>query len=40
MGRDCDVDSTKARTELGWKTRVSYEEAIKDVEAWVKATMP
>lgn len=40
MGRDCDVDSTKARTDLGWKTRVSYEEAMKDIEAWVKRTLP
>lgn len=39
MGRDCDVDTTKAKTELGWKTRVSYEEAIRPIEAWVKGTM-
>ncbi len=39
MGRDCDVDTTRARTELGWKTRVSYEEAIREIEAWVKENM-
>ncbi len=39
MGRDCDVDTTKARTELGWKTRVPYETAIKEIEAWVKENM-
>jgi len=39
MGRDCDVDATKAGTELGWKTRVSYEESIKEIEGWVKENM-
>ncbi len=39
MGRDCDVDTEKARTELGWKTRVSYQEAIKEIELWVKENM-
>lgn len=36
MGRDNDVDTTKARTELGWKTLVSYEEAMDRIEKWVK----
>lgn len=36
MGRDCNVDTTKAKMELGWKTRVSYEEAMRDIEAWVR----
>ena len=39
MGRNCDVDTTKARTELGWKTSVTYEEAIKEIEIWVKGNM-
>ncbi len=36
MGRDLDVDNNKAKRELGWKTRVSYEEAMKTIEAWVR----
>lgn len=36
MGRNLDVDNTKAKTELGWKTRISYEEAMKTIEAWVR----
>jgi len=39
MGRDNDVDTTRARTELGWKTRVSYEEAMAEIEKWVKENM-
>ncbi len=36
MGRDLDVDNTKAKKELGWKTRISYEEAMKTIEAWIR----
>jgi nucleoside-diphosphate-sugar epimerase len=36
MGRDLDVDNTKAKKELGWKTRISYEEAMKTIGAWVR----
>lgn len=36
MGRDLDVDNTKAKKELGWKTTISYEEAMKKIEAWVR----
>lgn len=35
MGYDNDVDTTRAREKLGWSTRVSYEEAMEAVEAWV-----
>ncbi len=35
LGRDLDVDTTRAKTELGWKTRVPYEEAIKVIGEWV-----
>lgn len=35
MGRDLDVDASKAKKELGWTTRVSYEEAMKTIGAWV-----
>ncbi len=36
MGRDNDVDTTLARTELGWRTKVSYPEAKEKIGAWVK----
>jgi 2-alkyl-3-oxoalkanoate reductase len=36
LGRDNDVDTTRARTELGWKTSVSYREAMDRIGAWVK----
>jgi len=39
MGRDCDVDTKRARTELGWQTRVSYPEAMKEIKEWVEHNM-
>jgi len=39
MGRDNDVDSTKARAELGWETRITYEQAKKEIRAWVEQNM-
>lgn len=35
MGRDLDIDNTKAKRELGWTTRVSYEEAMAEIADWV-----
>jgi len=35
MGRNLDIDTSKARRELGWKTRVSYEEAMQRIRQWV-----
>jgi nucleoside-diphosphate-sugar epimerase len=34
-GRNNDVDNTLAKTELGWKTRVSYPEAMRTIGEWV-----
>ncbi len=34
-GRDNDVDTTRAREELGWRTRVPYEEAMETIGEWV-----
>ncbi len=34
-GRDNDVDTALARHELGWRTRVSYQEAIQRIGVWV-----
>jgi nucleoside-diphosphate-sugar epimerase len=36
MGRDMDVDNTLAKEELGWKTTVSYPEAMLKIGPWVK----
>ncbi len=38
MGRNNDVDTGKAKKELGWKTRVSYEEAMERIGNWVLAS--
>jgi nucleoside-diphosphate-sugar epimerase len=38
VGRDLSVDSSKARKELGWKTRVSYEEGMEKIKKWIKET--
>lgn len=35
VGFDNDVDTTRARQELGWSTRVGYPQAMSEVEAWV-----
>lgn len=35
-GRDLDVDNTLAKEELGWRTKVSYQEALMKIEAWVR----
>ncbi len=36
MGRDNDVDTGLARTELNWRTTVPYPEAMKTIGAWIK----
>jgi 2-alkyl-3-oxoalkanoate reductase len=36
MGRDMDVDNALAKEELGWKTSVSYPEAMLKIGPWVK----
>lgn len=38
MGRDNDVDNTKAKTELGWQTLIPYEEAMARIRNWVDNT--
>jgi nucleoside-diphosphate-sugar epimerase len=35
MGRNNDLDTSKARRELGWKTRVSYDEAKQRIRDWM-----
>ncbi len=35
LGRDNDVDTSLARGELAWKTRLSYEEAMQRIGLWV-----
>ncbi|HSV96253.1 MAG TPA: NAD-dependent epimerase/dehydratase family protein [Spirochaetota bacterium] len=36
MGRDNDVDTTLARSELGWRSTVSYPKAMEKIGAWVR----
>ena len=36
MGRDYDVDTALTRKQLGWKTKVTYEEAMERIGKWVK----
>lgn len=35
-GRDYDVDTTLTRNELGWRTRVPWEEAKQNIARWVR----
>lgn len=37
MGRDMDVDTTKAQAELGWRTVVTYQQAMAEIEAWIES---
>ena len=39
-GRDNDVDTTRAREELGWRTRVPYEEGIQTIQEYAKGLFP
>ncbi|MBC2714733.1 MAG: NAD(P)-dependent oxidoreductase [Desulfobacteraceae bacterium] len=36
MGRDNDVDTSKAQKELGWQTKISYPEAMDQIGTWVR----
>ncbi|MBN2158526.1 MAG: NAD-dependent epimerase/dehydratase family protein [Spirochaetes bacterium] len=36
MGRDNDIDNSRIKRDLGWKTRVPYEEALRRIGAWIK----
>lgn len=40
IGLDNHVDTTRAREELGWKTRVQWPEVWAELEAWVKNEYP
>jgi nucleoside-diphosphate-sugar epimerase len=35
MGRNNDLDTSKARRELGWRTRASYDEAKQRIRDWM-----
>jgi nucleoside-diphosphate-sugar epimerase len=39
MGRNNDVDTSKAQAQLGWKTRITYKEAMNNIQQWVKENM-
>lgn len=36
MGRNLDVDTARARKELGWKSTVGEAQALAEIERWVK----
>ena len=36
IGRDNSVDTSRARNELGWKTRIPYRKAMDEIGHWVK----
>ncbi len=36
LGRNNDVDTQKARQELGWSTRVPLDAALEDIAAWIR----
>ncbi|HOT43494.1 MAG TPA: NAD-dependent epimerase/dehydratase family protein [Spirochaetota bacterium] len=36
LGRNNDIDTSLARAELGWRTTVSYSEAMERIAAWVR----
>ncbi|NPV59995.1 MAG: NAD-dependent epimerase/dehydratase family protein [Actinobacteria bacterium] len=36
MGRDLDISNRRAKEELGWSTRVSWDEARSAIERWVR----
>jgi len=36
VGRDHDVDTTRAKEDLGWQTRVPYDKAIKTIQEYAK----
>jgi len=38
MGCDNDVNVSRARTELGWVSRVSADEAMERIKAWVESS--
>jgi nucleoside-diphosphate-sugar epimerase len=38
MGRDNHVDTSKARRELGWRTRLSYADAMRQIARYAKDT--
>lgn len=39
MGRDNDVNTTRAKQELGWQTTISYESSMDAIRAWVLENM-
>ncbi len=36
MGRNNDVDNSKAKKELGWETKISYSEGMEKITLWMK----
>ncbi len=39
LGRNLDIDNTKAKQVLGWRTKVTYEETMSKIREWVQSQM-
>ncbi len=39
IGRNNDVDNSRAKAELDWKTQVTYDQAMNRIESWVKENL-
>lgn len=37
LGKNKDVDTTKAKTDLGWQTSIPFDEAMTKIEDWVNS---
>ncbi len=40
FGTNLDVNSERAKMELEWKSKVSLEQALQEIESWVKHYLP
>lgn len=38
MGKNLEVDCSRAKNELGWKTEISQDQALQEIEAWVRTS--
>jgi dTDP-glucose 4,6-dehydratase len=42
LGQDAvyEIDSTRSRTELGWDTRITLEEGLRQTVLWIEKDWP
>ncbi|HON80623.1 MAG TPA: hypothetical protein PK544_19180 [Spirochaetota bacterium] len=36
LGRNLDIDAGRAKRELGWRSRITLDEAMSEIERWVR----